>query len=88
MAAFELHDACIDEVDIELWDGAAGDVGGELVRLVGTCVVGVADILVRGMPAITAALPVAASGGQVTGNVRVTVEARHSDLRLGNGALL
>ena len=77
VAAFQMHDVCIDKVDIELWSGAEEKVGGALTHLVGACVIGVGELLASdGLPAIAASLPVGTSGGLATGNVRVTVEAR------------
>lgn len=80
VAAFELVDTGVEEVDIELWTGADADVGGPLERIVGVCVVGVAELLVPGgLPAISASLPVSTPGGVVVGSVRVTVEVRLPD---------
>ena len=66
-------------MDIELW--GAGDealVGGTLSRMVGSCVIGVAELLgpTGHLDPIKASVPVTVGGGLVTGNVRVTVEAR------------
>ena len=79
VAAFEVHDASIDEVDIELWGGAEADVGGTLTKLVGNCVIGVAELLHFETPTLTAALPISGDGGIVTGNVKVTAEVRKAN---------
>ena len=85
VAAFELVDCTVDEVDIELWDGPEASRGGPLESIIGTCAIGVGDLLVPSprSTSLSASLPVSANGGTVMGNVRVVVEVRPTGLPPG-----
>ena len=75
VAAFELADGCLDELDIELW--AAGSLsGGPAERILGTCTLSISNLLLGAELTIHATLPVTDVTGLVIGSVRVLVEAR------------
>ena len=78
VAGFEVADACLDELDIELW-AAASLTGGPAERAIGSCTLSFANLLLGAEQTLHASLPVADVTGAVVGSIRVVVEARPPD---------
>jgi hypothetical protein len=81
VAAFEVRDLAVDELEVELWEG---ELNAPRVRLLGGCTVAVGDVLAGTQRAVSgAALPVSDSSGRVLGMARVLVE--DARFRAGSG---
>lgn len=85
VAAFEVHDTALDEVDLEVWAGTVN--GGPATHLVGTCAVSALSLLVGASATMIIALPLCDAVGVVVGTARVMLEVRpaHSSLSMSQG---
>ena len=81
LAAFEMNDAAIDEVDVEIWIPTAFDqygvreVASGGTGLLGSCTVDVSALLHGELPEISATLPVIDKSGFINSSRSITIES-------------